>query len=78
MEGYLEGTIAVTGRRAPALTFGGARFVDVVAEVQAPNDRADAIDVALDGIIGTDEISRFDWWFDYDGGRIAFRRNALR
>ena len=42
------------------------------------NTRPDAIDVALDGIVGTDQMSSFEWWFDYDHDRIAVRRNAAR
>ncbi len=76
---YLEGSVVVTARLAPSFSFGGpASFESLVVGVEAPNDRADAIDVALDGIIGTDQMRRFDWWFDYDHNRIAVRRNGTR
>jgi hypothetical protein len=77
-EDYLEGSIVVAARTAPAFTLGPARFADLLVGIEQPNSRANAIDIALDGIVGTDEMSRFDWWFDYDRGRIAMRRNGLR
>jgi hypothetical protein len=33
----------------------------------------DAIEIPLDGIIGTRILNRFEWWFDYDGGRLWFQ-----
>jgi hypothetical protein len=77
-EHYLEGSIVVSARRVASFTLGPQRFDDVLVGIQQPNTARDAIDVALDGIVGTDQMSAFDWWFDYDGGRIALRRNGLR
>lgn len=77
-EFYLEGSIRVSARRAAAFSFAGVRFTDVVVGIEEHNDRSDAIDIMLDGIIGTDEMAFYDWWFDYDGGRIAVRRNNVR
>ena len=77
-EEYLEGSIVVSARRVASFTLGPQRFDDVLVGIQQPNAARDAIDIALDGIVGTDQMSAFDWWFDYDGGRIALRRNGLR
>ena len=77
-EVYLEGSIVVSARQVPSFTLDSLRFTDLLVGVQEPNDRGDAIDIPLDGIIGTDEMAKFEWWFDYDGGRIALRRNETR
>jgi hypothetical protein len=74
---YLEGSILVAARRAPAFTLGPLRIADLTVGVEESNPRSNAIDIALDGIIGTDQMALFDWWFDYDNGRIAMRRNGL-
>jgi hypothetical protein len=75
---YLEGAIRVGARSAPAFALGPQRFMGLRVGVQEPEDRPNALDIELDGIVGTDEMQFFDWWFDYDGGRIAVRRNGLR
>jgi hypothetical protein len=72
---YLEGSVVMGARRVASFQIGPAAFRDMTVGVQLPNGRADAIDIPLDGVIGTDEMSSFEWWFDYDGGRIALRRN---
>jgi hypothetical protein len=75
---FLEGSIGVTARRAAQFTLGPWRFDNAVVGVQEPNPRPDALDLMFDGIVGTDQMALFEWWFDYDGGRIAMRRNSLR
>jgi hypothetical protein len=75
-EEYLEGSVVVSARRASAFALGPFAFRDPTVGVELANGRPDAIDVPLDGVIGTDQMSHFDWWFDYDGGRIALRRNT--
>ena len=77
-EWYMEGTIVVSARRAAIFTLGRWRFDNILVGVQEDNSRSDAVDMPFDGIIGTDEMHLFDWWFDYDGGRIALRRNGAR
>jgi hypothetical protein len=77
VEGYLEGIIVVVPRVVSSFTLGPQRFADVLVGIET-DTRADAIDIALDGIVGTDQMRAFDWWFDYDGGRIALRRNNAR
>ncbi|HTD35427.1 MAG TPA: retropepsin-like aspartic protease [Candidatus Elarobacter sp.] len=75
---YLEGAIRVGARTVPSFTLGPQRFTALRVGVQEPDDHPDALDIDLDGIVGTDQMKYFDWWFDYDGGRIAVRRNGLR
>ena len=75
LEGFLEGTILVAACKVSSFELGPATFRNFTVGVEVPNGRSDAIDIPLDGIIGTDQMSSFEWWFDYDGGRIAVRRN---
>jgi hypothetical protein len=75
---YLEGSIVVAARRAAGFRLGPYVFDRLDVGVQQPNSRPNAIDIPADAIVGTDQMSRFDWWFDYDGGRIALRRNDVR
>jgi hypothetical protein len=65
----------VRAYRVASFQFGPLAFRDIVVGLEMANDDPDAIDIPIDGIIGTDEMALFDWWFDYDGGRIALRRN---
>jgi hypothetical protein len=74
-EEYLEGSVVMGARRVSSFLLGPATFRDATVGVELPNRRPDAIDIPLDGVIGTDQMSSFEWWFDYDGGRIALRRN---
>ena len=73
---YLEGPIVVAAREAPSFQFGPILFKDVFVAAEVPKNITDAIDIPIDGIVGTDLLSKFEWWFDYDGGRIAVRRNS--
>ncbi|HEX3463162.1 MAG TPA: hypothetical protein VHS78_03800 [Candidatus Elarobacter sp.] len=75
---YLEGAIRVAARTAPSFLLGPQRFRNLTVGVQEPDERPDALDVELDAVVGTDEMKYFEWWFDYDRGRIAMRRNDLR
>ena len=77
-ERYLEGSIVVVPRRVASFTLGPQRFENLVVGVEESNSRRDAIDIPLDAIVGTDQMSAFEWWFDYDGGRIGLRRNGAR
>ena len=77
-EEYLEGSVRIATRRAAAFSLAGVRFSDILVGVEERNDRPDAIDIPLDGIIGTEQMAFYDWWFDYDNGRIAVRRNTVR
>ena len=77
-EEYLEGSIRIATRRVAAFSLAGVRFTDALVGTEERNDRPDAIDIPLDGIIGTEQMAFYDWWFDYDSGRIAARRNSVR
>jgi hypothetical protein len=72
---FLEGPVTVVARRAPSFQFGHAIFKDITVGVELPTTASSSINIPIDGIIGTEELSRFEWWFDYDAGRIAVRRN---
>jgi hypothetical protein len=78
VERYLEGSIMVAPRRVASFTLGPQRFDDLTVGIEQGNSRRDAIDIPLDAIVGTDEMSAFEWWFDYAGGRIGLRRNTAR
>jgi hypothetical protein len=78
IEGYLEGSIVVSARRVSGFALGPVRYPDLVVGLEEPNARPSAIDIALDGIVGTDQMIALEWWYDYDGGRIAVRRNGAR
>ena len=75
---FLEGSIGVAARRAQQFSLGPWRFENVIVGVQEPNPRPDGLDLVFDGIVGTDQMAAFEWWFDDDGGRIAMRRNDVR
>ncbi len=70
---YLEGSIALTARRVDELDLGPVKFRDLIVGTESANPRSDAISIALDGIIGTQELRFFDLWFDYDDGLLAMR-----
>lgn len=72
VEQFLEGPIDVTHGSADALRFGPVAFEHL--RVGAVRPSASNLDIPLDGIIGTDELRYFEWWFDYDGGRLWLRR----
>jgi hypothetical protein len=71
---FLEGSVEVVARRIHAFGLGPLTFTDVVAGVETDNARDDAIELPFDGVVGTDELSFLDLWFDYGGGRIAMLR----
>ncbi|HEX3468914.1 MAG TPA: retropepsin-like aspartic protease [Candidatus Elarobacter sp.] len=73
---YLEGPIAFSARQVSTFTFGLGIFHDQIVGIEVPDERRGTIEIPLDGIIGTDHMAVYDWWFDYDGGRIAVRRNG--
>lgn len=70
---YLEGSVRAQARRVAAFSLGALRLGPATVAAQVANDRPDALDIPLDGIVGTDELARFDCWFDYDDGRIGLR-----
>jgi len=72
VEQFLEGPIDVAHGSAEALRFGPIAFDHLRVGTVQPS--ANNLDIPLDGIIGTDELRYFEWWFDYDGDRLWLRR----
>ncbi len=68
---YLEGGINIVPAHAANLTFGPAHFTGVPANVEVSGPETE---FPIDGIIGTDELQNFEWWFDADGHRAWMRR----
>jgi hypothetical protein len=69
---FLEGAVAVAEAHAPTIDFAGFRLVDNGVGVEE-QDHGDAVDFPIDAIFGTQLLAKFEWWFDYDGGRIWLR-----
>jgi hypothetical protein len=69
---FLEGEVAVAEAHAPTIDFAGFRLLDNDVGVEEP-DRGDSVDFPIDAIFGTNLLAKFEWWFDYDGGRIWLR-----
>jgi hypothetical protein len=74
---YLEGSVEVAAHRVASFALGPVRFDDVTVGVEQPNRSSEAIAIPLDGIVGTEELSRLDVWFDYDGNRIGVRSASV-
>jgi hypothetical protein len=68
---YLEGIVDVASATTAALTFGTTRIVDVPTQTEVPS--AANLSIPLDGIIGTQQLSLFEWWFDADGPVTWYR-----
>jgi hypothetical protein len=70
--GYLEGDLVVEGRQGSRFEFASTSYSEpqFLTDVPAKSD----LQFPFDGIIGTDVLSRFDLWFDYDRGRLGLRR----
>lgn len=73
---YLEGPIGVSARRPASFALGPLRFPNVLVGVENRGIVQDGISIPLDGIIGTDELTHLDLWFDYDNDRLAIRPNG--
>jgi hypothetical protein len=67
---YLEGPFAIKSGKVPAVRFGGVKIANEPVFVEVPN--ADNMDFPIDGIIGTEELALFEWWFDADGTTTWF------
>jgi len=74
VERYLEGGIEVQPYRVAEFALGNARAHDLIVGVQLPTTRTDDLAIPFDGIIGTEILSNFDLYFDYDNGRLGLRR----
>lgn len=68
---FLEGPMYTVLRQMPSFDIGPYRVVEPIAAVEEA--QPENVDFPLDGIIGEDFLSSFDWWFDYDDG-IAWVR----
>lgn len=74
-ETYLEGNVFTRAIKLGSIELGTTSISDDNAGLE---DRDDAtidtsIETPFDGIIGTDVMARFEWWFDYDGGQLWLR-----
>jgi predicted aspartyl protease len=70
--GYLEGTIVVGSGEIAELAIGGVAVRKLPASVELTG-QGDTVEFPLDGIIGTDVLGGFEWWFDYSGDTAWFR-----
>lgn len=69
---YLEGAIAARLQTVRSMRLANVDFRDVPARVEVL-DRADAPEFPIDGILGTELLGAYEWWFDESGGRAWFR-----
>ena len=51
---------------------GPFNFEQPEIDIESPD--AQNLDIPLDGILGTDLLREFEWWFDYDGNRVWILR----
>jgi hypothetical protein len=65
---FLEGPIEVREAQLSAIAFAGVVFHDNSVQIQVQS-HGDAVDFPIDGVFGTQVLDKFEWWFDYDGGR---------
>jgi hypothetical protein len=68
---FLEGPMSAQLRELTSFAMGSYRFPNVDADVEF--QQSDNLDIPLDGIIGVNVLSTFEWWYDYDDG-IAWLR----
>jgi hypothetical protein len=69
---YLEGPIVTMLEAAPDLQLGPVRVTTLTARVEKTNSGT-TLNIPLDGIIGTDVLALFEWWFDYADGKTWIR-----
>ena len=67
---FLEGAISVQDAQLDDFDFAGFDFKDDGVQLEVPGGD---VDFPIDGILGTQLLVQFDWWFDYDGGRCWLR-----
>ncbi|MFN2461994.1 MAG: aspartyl protease family protein, partial [Candidatus Velthaea sp.] len=70
---YLEGSVTVQRAVAATFRFGPVLVREAPAEIELPAG-SDDLELPLDGIVGTDIMAGFEWWFDADGDRLWLRR----
>ena len=71
---FLEGPLTVRPAYLATLGFGPYLFQD--SEVAITQNDRNNLEFPLDGIFGLDLMSHFEWWFDYDGGRLWLKPNG--
>jgi hypothetical protein len=69
---FLEGAITVANAQIPNIYFAGIHFVENAVEIEQ-QETFDAVDFPIDAILGTNILTRFEWWYDDDDGRIWLR-----
>lgn len=68
---FLEGPVWAVLAVVPHFGIAGVDLPSVDAQIEAPN--AENLDIPLDGIVGNNVLSAFEWWYDYDDGAIWAR-----
>jgi hypothetical protein len=68
---YLEGRVSTSTVHVPSFTLGGVTVTGLFAAAENPD--AENLTIPLDGIVGTDVLANFEWWFDADGAITWFR-----
>ncbi len=63
---------AVFGFSTTSLSIGNIGFKGTVAAYVASPLPTD-LDIPLDGVVRTNVLGLFDWWFDYDRNRLWFK-----
>jgi hypothetical protein len=71
---YLEGAVEISPRQVSLFSWGPFNFKDTPIGVQIPSNAPDELTIPFEGIIGTDVLTNFDIYFDYDNNRIGLRR----
>lgn len=69
---FLEGAITAANAQIPNIYFAGIHFVENAVEIEQ-QETFDAVDFPIDAILGTNILTRFEWWYDDDDGRIWLR-----
>ena len=67
---FLEGAITVQDAELDDFAFGGFDFKNDGVQLEVPGGD---VDFPIDGILGTQLLGQYEWWFDYDGGRCWLR-----
>ena len=69
---YLEGAIFTRRQIVRSMRISNFDFRNVPAQVEV-SDRSDAVFFPIDGILGTELLGNYEWWFDESAGRVWFR-----
>jgi hypothetical protein len=69
--GYLEGPLRVRPAVVDWLQIGRFRFNQ--PQVVVAQESPDNVEFPLDGILASQMLEVFEWWYDYDGNRVWIR-----